>query len=376
LWRIELTRLSSEQVSRLAEYRARWEGIRMSTARADRARGVADVADVYRAAGLAPPERVIWCDGPIELVRSCAEVGLGMAGDNVKASIIDDVLRDAAYAIDHALSREARSQISSTFRSRPPNSVSTAVAAAVTLGDPLERERPFAWLRRVGHRLKGGLMPRWMEASFRDSSFSQHDAPPLGVFQYLREVCALQRQTDKVTSLCQLAANIGWIVPHRRVCWLVDRHSVLVTDDRGRLHNPKGAALKFEDGWSFYAWKGVRLPSWMIERSHEITPARIDRERDPVVRRCMIEVMTPERYIREGDPMRISEDETGILWSKIWTSWDAWAAVEVVNGTPEPDGTTRHYFLQVPPTVRSARQAVAWTYGLTELEYRALRQRT
>jgi len=44
--------------------------------------------------------------------------------------------------------------------------------------------------------------------------------------------------------------------------------------------------------------------------------------------------------------------------------------------TPEPDGTYKQYFLQVPPTVRSARQAVAWTYGLTEHEYTALKHRT
>jgi len=42
----------------------------------------------------------------------------------------------------------------------------------------------------------------------------------------------------------------------------------------------------------------------------------------------------------------------------------------VVNGSPEPDGTFRHYFLQVPATVRSAREGVAWTYGLTEHRYR------
>ena len=37
--------------------------------------------------------------------------------------------------------------------------------------------------------------------------------------------------------------------------------------------------------------------------------------------------------------------------------------VEVVNATPEPDGSYRHYFLQVPPGVRTAREAVAWTFG-------------
>jgi len=41
----------------------------------------------------------------------------------------------------------------------------------------------------------------------------------------------------------------------------------------------------------------------------------------------------------------------------------------VVNGTPDPDGSHRRYFLRVPPNVRTAHEAVAWTYGLTAREY-------
>ena len=44
--------------------------------------------------------------------------------------------------------------------------------------------------------------------------------------------------------------------------------------------------------------------------------------------------------------------------------------VEVLNSTPEPDGTRRTYFLRVPPTMRTAREAVAWTFGLDGGEYR------
>jgi hypothetical protein len=35
----------------------------------------------------------------------------------------------------------------------------------------------------------------------------------------------------------------------------------------------------------------------------------------------------------------------------------------VVNSTPEQDGTYRRYLLRVPPTTRTAREAVAWTFG-------------
>ena len=49
--------------------------------------------------------------------------------------------------------------------------------------------------------------------------------------------------------------------------------------------------------------------------------------------------------------------------------------VEVRNSTPEPDGSRKTYFLRVPPTVRTAREAVAWTFGLGAVEYRPLPSR-
>ena len=48
--------------------------------------------------------------------------------------------------------------------------------------------------------------------------------------------------------------------------------------------------------------------------------------------------------------------------------------VQVVNATPEKDGSSRHYFLRVPPHVRTAREAVAWTFGLDASEYVPVRE--
>jgi hypothetical protein len=50
--------------------------------------------------------------------------------------------------------------------------------------------------------------------------------------------------------------------------------------------------------------------------------------------------------------------------------------VEVMNGTPEVDGSRKTYWLRVPPWVRTAGEAVAWTYGMTADEYRGLSVRT
>ena len=43
--------------------------------------------------------------------------------------------------------------------------------------------------------------------------------------------------------------------------------------------------------------------------------------------------------------------------------------VKVRNSTPETDGTVKDYFLRVPPTSETPRQAVAWTFGVEANEY-------
>jgi hypothetical protein len=118
----------------------------------------------------------------------------------------------------------------------------------------------------------------------------------------------------------------------------------------------------------------------MIEHPKWITPNKISDTFDPVLRNTMIDIMTPERFIATGVVARVSKDGTGVLWRKHWghrgVTIGSWSAVEVVNGTPEPDGSHKRYILTVPAQVRTAQEAVAWTYGLSAKQYSALELRT
>ena len=70
---------------------------------------------------------------------------------------------------------------------------------------------------------------------------------------------------------------------------------------------------------------------------------------------------------------RRSASET---WPHDTRNLDKWNAVEVIDGTPGPDGQRKHYVLPVPTNLRSAREAVAWTYGLSSAQYAELNLRT
>ncbi|MGH9553254.1 MAG: DUF6745 domain-containing protein [Terriglobales bacterium] len=48
--------------------------------------------------------------------------------------------------------------------------------------------------------------------------------------------------------------------------------------------------------------------------------------------------------------------------------------VRVINSTPEPDGSYKHYFLRVPPEITTAKSAVAWTFDIDADKYSPRRQ--
>ena len=157
-----------------------------------------------------------------------------------------------------------------------------------------------------------------------------------------------------------------------------ERPLVNRTDDQGRPHASDGPAIAWGDGFEIYAWHGVIMDRSVVMEPEGITAAAIDEERNVERRRVLIERFGPERLVREGGAMLIHEDETGRLWRRDvdageppWRRRDEPVVlVEVINSTPEPDGTRRTYFLRVPPITQTARQGVAWTFGLGEVEYR------
>lgn len=366
--------LTAEQTAALVRYRARWLAIRRSTEPADRDAAEEGVRLAYQAANLRPPLHMVWCDSPVALSdrasrASCAD------GPNVKSGVIDRLRQRTAARVRRRLPARLRAQIESAVNPADPlgDSATDAIAQGAvqenaSLLECLRRSRPLSWSRFFSAL----AAPR----NFRDSGAGPRELSWLGVYEFVRNVLGLKAETAPLLGLTQVAMNAGWLQPHEYTCWLAERPNLLRSDAQGRLHDARGPALRFPDGWSVYAWKGVEIPRRLVEEPEKITLAAIDTEANVQVRRCMIEIMTPARYVALGGAAKVAEDETGVLWRKTWLAYDAWAAVEVINATPEADGTHKHFFLQVPANLRTAREAVAWTYGMRADAYDQLVMRT
>jgi hypothetical protein len=107
----------------------------------------------------------------------------------------------------------------------------------------------------------------------------------------------------------------------------------------------------------------------VIETPQSLTAAQIAAEPNVAVRRVMLERWGAECYLREVGGQRVHQDDWGTLWRIAFADDEPLVLVEVLNSTPEPDGTYRSYWLRVPPQCQTAREAVGWTFGETAATY-------
>lgn len=176
----------------------------------------------------------------------------------------------------------------------------------------------------------------------------------------------------------ELRASSGPVLVFGGAVHLLERPLAVRLDDQGRLHSEHGPALAYPDGTAAWALHGVVVPRHVVSQPDRITVDEIDAQDNVEVRRVMVERFGADRLVREGGAELVHEDAAGRLWRRPMPG-NRWGEepvvmVEVVNSTPEPDGSHRRYFLRVPPTTRTATAAVAWTFGIEDGWYAPVRE--
>jgi hypothetical protein len=157
---------------------------------------------------------------------------------------------------------------------------------------------------------------------------------------------------------------IFWVLEKEVIA--VPRPAMQIVGDR--LHCENGPAVAWPDGARYWFWQGVQVPQRVIEEPHTLELREILEERNIEIRRVMIDRYGPGRLAQKGTKLHV--DEFGTLWRVELPGDEPLVVVEVVNSTPEPDGSFKNYLLRVPPSITTARQGVAWTFGVRVDHYK------
>ena len=274
--------------------------------------------------------------------------------DATRAATRDATL-DATFAATRAATRDAT--LDATF---------AATDATFVLGCAAS-----VWRLRNG----GNMWSGWAEylAFFRDVAELPIDWAPFGPYE-------------------TVALKSGPRYVHEKFCIVSDRPEFIRgywRDKRFVAHCENGPSHRWRDGSCIYTWHGRQI-GWrfgarsgghpdIIDRPESITIDAIRAEQNAEIRRVMIAKYGTARYTRESGARIIHEDAYGKLWSADRAGDTPITMLECRNGTPEPigyaptDGESgewvgnrwhKHYWLRVPPTTRTARQAEAWIHGL------------
>ncbi|GAA4228729.1 hypothetical protein FHR32_008093 [Streptosporangium album] len=326
----------------------RWEEVAFRSGPADRPGAEAGVRLAYRIAGLAEPEKIIWVDSPAAGARAIALLGAGKP--------VRDAVRTGPW-------ERARADVHASLGP-------TAWPLAWSLTGGRLWEPVGALVSRIRRGIAATEESQEAAAALRastlDAVLGQQDAPWLSLFD------ALGR--PEVEGLVQVARAAGWWWPFERVAIVCERPAELHRDELSRLHRADGPALLFPDGFAVHAWGGTPIPADFAASMAKLTPERIRAQENAELRRVMLEHFGYDRYLAESGATPRHRDETGVLWRIDLPEDEPVVMVEVVNSTAEPDGTFRKYWLRVPPATRTAREGVAWTFGLSEADYRPDRE--
>jgi hypothetical protein len=360
-------RPSAEHIAIVAELRDEWRQLALSTVPADRAAAERAANVLYRRAGIPQPP-VMWFDSPPQAAVALAFLTSGanrrnQARQHLGSKTVDHLvaLGERAATAGRLEGRVLRPRLggaATTRRVRQWLTNSLAEWSSELRRIDMELARS---LRLIAQRqLSCYLAARVQHWVFRGvSSVRAADvAVRLDFDTRARSVPGRQAHPQ-----VELARNAGWSWIYEDLLVLSDRPEVLRLDERGVPHAAGGPALAWRDGWQAWAWHGVLVPREVIEAPETITVESIHAEPDVEVRRVALERFGVERYLYAADVTTVHRDGYGVLYSAPVPGDEPIVMVEVTNMTPEPDGTYKRYLLRVPPTMRTAHEAVAWSFG-------------
>ena len=356
----KIEKLTAEQEQALVAYHAECMAIGTSTAPADRPRAEAAISKMYQLIGK-PQPTFVWCDSPATCI------------------LARFVLQEWSKTAKEGNSLET--SLRTSLRTSLETSLRTSLRAS--LGTSLETS---LWTS--------------LETSLWTSNWGQQEQYWIGFYRFMELHLKIAYDPQKSGHLGwwnDIAESANWWFPYEGYCFVSERPVRCAIDEERRLHHESLAAMEFKDGWKVYAYHGVTVPAQVIETPETITIEQIKNEENAEVRRCMVERMGWARFYSEAGMKVLHEDTLESNFPSIPISELVSESARLVTsyrpGTEtaqllEADGirdyedrplrfvrltdpsTGRQYTLRVLHSHTRCYQAVAWTFGKNEEEYK------
>lgn len=365
--------LTPEQDAYARHFAQEREAIMLSTTAIDEAEAEMHLRQVYDIAGLKPPQ-VYWLDSPMAFLLAFTppktweglsseqyswlsggewkkmRARLGASVDNRVWTTLEDSLGASQEDLRDWEQLWSSSMWPGTWASLEDG-----------IQDALEEHVKTRVGESVCADLQHGVAEIVGEGVW-DSMLAYYREHLLAFYHFLHEAF----EPNSFIHLARFNELVSGYSLRRTKTWLVRKPTLLQRDEQGRFHSDKGMCLRYRDGWGFYAWHGVRTSEKLILHPEHFTKEDWLREHNPEVRRAVQERIGNDRFVELVGGTRIDQGTQGEL-----------IAVDLGNDPEEvahyihvrDASTQRLYYRRVPPSIKRADEAVAWTSGVDEQDY-------
>ena len=170
--------------------------------------------------------------------------------------------------------------------------------------------------------------------------------------------------TDMRSDFQALRDAAGWVMPYTHICFVSQRPNHLELDENERLHCETGPAMVYSDGFMVHAWHGTVFPEEWAKTKPTAHDALYWRNIEQ--RRVACEILGWEAILGELDCVSLDKDEDPEIGELVSVKMPGTAEDKFLRVTC---GTGRKFSLPVPSELITARQANAWTWGLSPDQY-------
>ena len=208
---------------------------------------------------------------------------------------------------------------------------------------------------------KAALMAAGIKDSILDSAvYGCNEAGWLSFYDFFATECGV-KNIDSITGLIAVAKTCGWVCCYDDLAVVQDRPLLIKMDDQNRLHCEDGAAILYADGFAVYSWHGVRVPDEWIEDRSTLT-AKIALTWDNTEqRRAACEILGWINVLKSLKAKVIDEDPDPMIGTLLEVNIPDIGKEKFIKVVC---GTGREFAIPVPPNMKTALEANAWTYDI------------
>jgi hypothetical protein len=204
-----------------------------------------------------------------------------------------------------------------------------------------------------------------IKLDYEQICFGNHDAASLAFYDYFVRYEHVDG-IEPIVPFIELAKVCGWWIPLDGAVILTNLPTSIKKDDEGRLHCDNGPAISYDNSdFEVYIWHGVRIPpEWIRDKS--LTAEQALKHPQIEQRRAACEILGWHNVLEQLNSIIIDDHDDEEIGTLI--------EVEIPDiGTERflkvKCGTGRIFAIPVPPDIKTALEANAWTYGVAANDY-------